>query len=468
MRRVVSLAPESPGFNAFEWLTSVWVATVLHVMASLLDYRSSSLAPNGLLDTPRHYRVTLQVCALLVPLSVFPLIWMGGLVTSHGVGMSVPDWPNSYGYNMFLFPPSKWVGGIFYEHTHRLLGTLSGFLTVMLAIMTWGPARFARRRKAIGYVSVALWVGFAVSLAIKLVMYRNGSISYDTAKMISHVYVMFASLGLVMTVAYFAVAQDPRRWVRWFTIGLLALVITQGTLGGLRVTEVSTELAIVHACTAQLFFTLSAFAALVMSRWWSKSREGSTTNAPQFQNYARLFRVTTTTVLVLTFCQLIAGALMRHNGAGLAIPDVPLAYGKLIPPTDSASLAAANDVLKWTHHLPEVSLAQIWMHASHRIGAVLVSVCVLIAAGIAFVKLRESRAVVISAAILLVLVTTQFTLGVLTVYWQKPADIASLHVAVGALTLLTTGQALAVVSRLSVRRVASVRETAPSGVLVNA
>ena len=47
------------------------------------------------------------------------LIWVGGLVTSHGVGMSVPDWPTTYGYNMFLFPFSKWVGGIFYEQIGR-------------------------------------------------------------------------------------------------------------------------------------------------------------------------------------------------------------------------------------------------------------------------------------------------------------------------------------------------------------
>src|SRR2546426_445877 len=49
------------------------------------------------------------------------LIWVGGLVTSHGVGMAVPDWPTSYGYNMFYFPISKWVGGIFYEQTVRVL-----------------------------------------------------------------------------------------------------------------------------------------------------------------------------------------------------------------------------------------------------------------------------------------------------------------------------------------------------------
>lgn len=65
------------------------------------------------------------------------LIWSGGLVTSKGVGLAVPDWPNTFGYNMFLFPVSKWVGGVFFEHTHRLLASSVGFLTIILAIWLW-------------------------------------------------------------------------------------------------------------------------------------------------------------------------------------------------------------------------------------------------------------------------------------------------------------------------------------------
>ena len=51
------------------------------------------------------------------------LICSGGMVTSKGVGLAVPDWPTTFGYNMFLFPVSKWVGGIFFEHTHRLIAS---------------------------------------------------------------------------------------------------------------------------------------------------------------------------------------------------------------------------------------------------------------------------------------------------------------------------------------------------------
>src|SRR5580698_524076 len=65
------------------------------------------------------------------------LVLAGSLVTSTDSGLSVPDWPTTYGWNMFAFPPSKWVGGILYEHGHRLLASFVGFLTVILAGWTW-------------------------------------------------------------------------------------------------------------------------------------------------------------------------------------------------------------------------------------------------------------------------------------------------------------------------------------------
>ena len=61
----------------------------------------------------------LAAFAVFTAISTLFLICVGGLVTSHGAGMAVPDWPNTFGYNMFLFPVSQWVGGIFYEHSHR-------------------------------------------------------------------------------------------------------------------------------------------------------------------------------------------------------------------------------------------------------------------------------------------------------------------------------------------------------------
>ncbi len=65
------------------------------------------------------------------------LICSGGMVTSKGVGLAVPDWPTTFGYNMFLFPISQWVGGIFFEHTHRLIASTVGFLTIVIAVWLW-------------------------------------------------------------------------------------------------------------------------------------------------------------------------------------------------------------------------------------------------------------------------------------------------------------------------------------------
>src|SRR3954471_21478884 len=65
------------------------------------------------------------------------LILAGSLVTSHDAGLSVPDWPTSYGWNLFTFPPSMWVANILYEHGHRLIASTVGFLTIVLAVWLW-------------------------------------------------------------------------------------------------------------------------------------------------------------------------------------------------------------------------------------------------------------------------------------------------------------------------------------------
>jgi cytochrome c oxidase assembly protein subunit 15 len=74
---------------------------------------------------------------LFTAIATLVLICSGGMVTSKGVGLAVPDWPTTFGYNMFLFPVSKWVGGIFFEHTHRLIASTVGFMTIILAVWIW-------------------------------------------------------------------------------------------------------------------------------------------------------------------------------------------------------------------------------------------------------------------------------------------------------------------------------------------
>ncbi len=72
--------------------------------------------------------------AVLLVCATFPLLFIGGLVTGKGAGLAVPDWPTTFGYNMFLYPWSKMVGNIFYEHSHRLVASCVGLLTIALAV----------------------------------------------------------------------------------------------------------------------------------------------------------------------------------------------------------------------------------------------------------------------------------------------------------------------------------------------
>jgi cytochrome c oxidase assembly protein subunit 15 len=310
------------------------------------------------------YNRLLHLLALATAIATFPLIFMGGLVTSHGAGMSVPDWPNSYGYNMFLFPPRLWIGGILYEHTHRLMGTVVGMLSIALTAVAW--------------------------------------------------------------------KSESRRWVRWLCTAVLGAVIFQGVLGGLRVVLVQLDLAIVHACIAQAFFCLAAFAALASSKWWISIDDSSHRSGA-----SRGLIVACVFAVLAIYSQLVIGAMMRHYEAGLAVPDFPLAYGSVIPATDSASLARINQVRAWQMNLPAVSAVQIWLHMGHRLGAVLVSLAILTVAGIAMVRHRSQRMLMVPASLLVVLLIAQITLGAYTVWMRKPADVASLHVAVGALTLVT-------------------------------
>ena len=88
------------------------------------------------------------------------LLVIGGLVTSKGAGLAVPDWPTTFGYNMFLYPWSKMVGGIFYEHSHRLVASGVGLLTLILAVLLW----FREPRK---------WVRWLGTIALGLVVIQG-------------------------------------------------------------------------------------------------------------------------------------------------------------------------------------------------------------------------------------------------------------------------------------------------------
>ncbi len=385
------------------------------------------------MSQPTYHRA-LHLIALLTVVTTFPLIFMGGLVTSHGAGMSVPDWPNSYGYNMFTFPPSKWVGGIWYEHVHRLTATAVGYLAILLTMCAWAPARSAIGRRRIGRIAAGFLLAAAIATIALVASWRAQAIAYETMKFYSHFVVGAASIGLIAAAAWLSRQREERRWARWLAVGVLVAVSIQGLLGGLRVTEVNLTLAIIHGCFAQAFFCLAAAMAVVTSRWWIERPASANPENPQ--RFRRLAILGTVAVLTI-YLQLVVGAVMRHYEAGLAVPDLPLAYGQVLPATDADSLARINSDRAWNLHLDAVTAGQIWWHMGHRIGAIVVTIALVALLIHAWRQHADQSKLTRPAWIIAVLLTTQITLGVLTVLWRKPADIASAHVAVGALLLMT-------------------------------
>lgn len=95
------------------------------------------------------------------------LILLGGLVTNTGAALAVPDWPSTFGHNMILFPWSQMVGGIFYEHSHRLMGALVGLLTLALAIALW---REGGRLRRLGLIAVAAVIAQGLLGGLRVVL----------------------------------------------------------------------------------------------------------------------------------------------------------------------------------------------------------------------------------------------------------------------------------------------------------
>lgn len=119
--------------------------------------KQSIKPPNPILQ-PRTPAPWLHRFAFFTACFTFPLIFIGGLVKSHEAGLSVPDWPTTYGYNMFTFPIHWMVGNIFYEHGHRLYASLVGFLILILALWIWRkePRQWVRKLGWIALITVSV------------------------------------------------------------------------------------------------------------------------------------------------------------------------------------------------------------------------------------------------------------------------------------------------------------------------
>jgi cytochrome c oxidase assembly protein subunit 15 len=109
--------------------------------------------------------------AVLTAAATCVLIVFGGLVTNTGAALAVPDWPTTFGHNMFLFPWSQMVGGVFYEHSHRLLGALVGVLTLALAAVLWPQGG---RLRALGIAAVLAVIAQGVVGGLRVVLLTDG------------------------------------------------------------------------------------------------------------------------------------------------------------------------------------------------------------------------------------------------------------------------------------------------------
>jgi cytochrome c oxidase assembly protein subunit 15 len=347
---------------------------------------------------------------MLTALATLGLVGLGGVVTSHEAGMSVPDWPTSYGYNMFALPIRFWKGGIFYEHTHRLWATLVGLLVVLLTRWLGG---FESRRP------LAFIGGAEVLAGIAVFLFR------PELKATGH---FLTGIGGVVLMAALIWTRNGSSQPGLCKMGWLAffLVQLQGLLGGLRVVLFKDHIGILHGTLAQIFFVLLCLIAVRTGGWWEQTGLRMPLVDPvNLRRWAFL-------VTALIFCQLLLGASMRHQHAGLAIRDFPLAYGKIWPATDSESLARYNSQRVETTVSNPITAFEIRLQMAHRAGALLVLIAV---AG--FLRSARGQGVFKGVLVLSGLVLLQATLGAATVWTNKAADVATGHVLVGALSLVT-------------------------------
>ena len=361
--------------------------------------------------------------AVFTALATLGLIWMGGLVTSHGVGMAVPDWPTTYGYNLFFFPISQWVGGIFYEHAHRLLAAFIGLLTSILAGWLWVRETHGRAR----------WFGLSVIILMVMMLSHRGS--GQATGGLDGVPIHFRALAVVMPVLLGVGVWKTFQTggsLRWLGMTAFFAVIFQGILGGFRVANMQDALGIFHATLAQLFFALVGVIAVLTSRWWLQA-DFSAWQRGGIGAIRRGFAV----VAALIFVQLVVAATMRHQHAGLAISDFPLAHGKVWPDTDETSVMRYNQQRGEVRALNPITAAQIHLQMMHRILALLIVLGVAWMAGATLKRVGPGSAPGRLALFWLGLLFVQVALGAATIWTNKAADIATAHVAVGALCFVT-------------------------------
>jgi cytochrome c oxidase assembly protein subunit 15 len=360
------------------------------------------------------YRPALFWFAVLTAFTTFLLIGLGGLVTSHEAGMSVPDWPTSYGYNMFALPIKFWTGGVFYEHTHRLLASFLGVLVVGLTRWLGGrPSRFP----------LAVIGVFEIGIAIIIFKF------FPDTKAVGHFFIGIGGVVLLFALIWADNLPASSKIVQcgWWAFILVQL---QGLLGGLRVSLHLDYLGVPHGAIAQAFLILLCAITLFTSRWWINSENEKQIPVP------RGLRGHVLWLTVLIFIQLLIAATMRHQHAGLAISDFPLAHGKIWPDTSPAAVAHYNAERPEITSANPITAFQVILQMVHRLVAALIFLGVVAAAFLSRKKLGGRDWLTKFAWFWTALLVGQIALGIATVLTNKAADIATLHVLAGAASLL--------------------------------
>ena len=258
----------------------------------------------------------------------------------------------------------------------------------------------------------------------------NGSVNPDgwlteQDKLAEHSHrLLGAKLGfLAMISMLWHFLREERRGVRLLSYGLFWLVVSQGLLGGLRVlmdvqnkvhfesNAIATTFAIAHACGAQLVFCcLITLAVMHTKTWINEAAE-----EPIEQGYVRFWGWFS---VIALFLQILVGAIMRHNQAGLAIPIFPLASeNSLFPPFWSFAIG---------------------IHFAHRVGAVIATIALVGFAITVFRNTELKKRFLGNTVAMLVILVLQIILGALTIWTVKNPDAATMHMLVGAFLMGAT------------------------------
>jgi len=235
--------------------------------------------------------------ASVLAFAIWPLVVAGGIVTSTESGMAVPDSVTTYGSVSFLFPLSLMAEPrVFFEHTHRLFGTLVGVTAIVLAL--WCMLR------------ERAWVAGMCGLI--LIAMLGGVFAAESAETVSVAVAVWAIIGLTAIALVLTWRAIIFGRIGFGGVGILVLVIAQGLLGALRVSEISTPLAMVHGVLAQLVLACAAALASTMYRSQQQPASdlsGHTNRAlQQGCGFAKLS-------LIALILQLILGAGYRHTGS---------------------------------------------------------------------------------------------------------------------------------------------------------